>query len=442
MNFNLKLKSLKIKGFRGFKEPIELIFNEKLTVLIGVNAAGKSAILDAIATYLMYLRHEITRGQLYTFPIPLHPKKKRNYDVNNESNELENIITFEFENPGTSGEVRCILRATQQTMTRPEGYESEEDDAESIENQQLIFNSFVRGIYNGRLTGGLKTIPVMAYYGCNSIRTDIPEDTEELLHFDILDTYREALESKVFNFNQFVLLLDRRQKISLQQPQQKDAFLTALKIVIQEILSEDSNIRYEHLRIHWGLLYDEVVIDKVWTSGTRETISLNQLSSGEQFLLGLVADLTRRLYLANPHSDPLQGNGLVLVDEIDLHLHPRWQQKVLPKLMFLFPNIQFVITTHSPLILSELYSHHIRSIEKGKVYGLRDTYGHQDADDMLQLMGFQSVTRQKIKQIHLLLRENKIAEAQSIRNTIVAEGIFTPLLEIDLFIQRKLRKAS
>ncbi len=71
-------------------------------------------------------------------------------------------------------------------------------------------------------------------------------------------------------------------------------------------------------------------------------------------MLVLVSDLARRLALATPLSkDPLkEGQGIVLIDEIDLHLHPRWQIKVMDKLQKLFPKIQWVISTHSPLIIS------------------------------------------------------------------------------------------
>ena len=85
------------------------------------------------------------------------------------------------------------------------------------------------------------------------------------------------------------------------------------------------------------------------------------MSSGEKNLFALVSDLAMRLITANPklkgmsgvtdNNPLLQGKGIVLIDEIDLHLHPKWQSKILPKLMDLFPKVQFIITTHSPIVL-------------------------------------------------------------------------------------------
>ena len=80
--------------------------------------------------------------------------------------------------------------------------------------------------------------------------------------------------------------------------------------------------------------------------------NVNQLSDGEKCTLALFGDLARRISIANPHmQNPLEGKGIVLIDEIELHMHPSWQRKVLTTLKSVFPNIQFIITTHSPQIL-------------------------------------------------------------------------------------------
>jgi hypothetical protein len=85
--------------------------------------------------------------------------------------------------------------------------------------------------------------------------------------------------------------------------------------------------------------------------------SLNpyQLSDGERAFLAVVCDLGRRLALANPAlANPLEGAGVVLMDELELHLHPSWQREVVEKLRTTFPNIQFIATTHSPFIVQSL----------------------------------------------------------------------------------------
>lgn len=92
-------------------------------------------------------------------------------------------------------------------------------------------------------------------------------------------------------------------------------------------------------------------------------IFLHQFSDGQRVLFGLIGDIARRLILLNPAtSEPLKGSGIVLIDEIELHLHPSWQQKVILILRDSFPNIQFIMTTHSPHVITTVEHECIRSI--------------------------------------------------------------------------------
>ncbi len=86
-----------------------------------------------------------------------------------------------------------------------------------------------------------------------------------------------------------------------------------------------------------------------------QTFSMDQLSDGEKCLIAMIGDIARRLAIANPTLDnPLDGEGIVLIDEIDLHLHPTWQRMVAPRLVETFPGLQFIISTHSPQVLSHV----------------------------------------------------------------------------------------
>ncbi len=85
------------------------------------------------------------------------------------------------------------------------------------------------------------------------------------------------------------------------------------------------------------------------------SLNVSQMSDGEKCTMALLGDLARRLTLANPTlENPLLGIGIVLIDEIELHMHPSWQRKILSTLKNAFPNVQFIVTTHSPIILSEV----------------------------------------------------------------------------------------
>jgi predicted ATP-binding protein involved in virulence len=177
---------------------------------------------------------------------------------------------------------------------------------------------------------------------------------------------------------------DKNKQIEILQQQLKslqnpiDKKLKFINLAIRKFIPEFKNIGYEN-HPEEGLFV------------TKDGIKLNvqQLSQGERTLMALVGDISRRLILLNPSLDnPLHGTGIVLIDEIELHLHPSWQQKVLTKLTKTFPNIQFLITTHSPQVLTTCKKGEIRLLRaNGQIETpLWDVYGRESGDALSELM--------------------------------------------------------
>jgi predicted ATP-binding protein involved in virulence len=94
-------------------------------------------------------------------------------------------------------------------------------------------------------------------------------------------------------------------------------------------------------------------IDKMTINKSGKEIEIELLSDGERSLLAMVGDLSRKLSEIS-HNNPLEIPALVLIDEIELHLHPAWQRMIIPRLTKTFPNCQFIVTTHSPQVLSHV----------------------------------------------------------------------------------------
>ena len=95
-------------------------------------------------------------------------------------------------------------------------------------------------------------------------------------------------------------------------------------------------------------------------AGNQKELELDQLSGGYRMVLALAADLARRMAQGNPHlDDPLESEAVVLIDEVDLHLHPKWQQRILVDLRRTFPNTQFIVSTHSPQVLTTVHPKHV-----------------------------------------------------------------------------------
>lgn len=161
-------------------------------------------------------------------------------------------------------------------------------------------------------------------------------------------------------------------------------------------------------------------ISRIWVDSSSGTdvirvindgndVTIEQISDGQRVFLGLVADLSRRMVMLNPAlNNPLEGQGIVLIDEIELHLHPRWQQGVVPSLRTVFPNIQFIITTHSPIVLSTTDRECIRELrecgENGEQYlelPPVQTKGNENSEILEQVMRVSS-TPMNISESYLL----------------------------------------
>ncbi|MDX1909417.1 MAG: AAA family ATPase [Bacteroidia bacterium] len=361
LTYYIKLKSLSLKNFRGARE-MDISFDELLTVFIGNNGAGKSTVLDGLAYFLKYLESLIT-GMGYNPNIT----GLKDLDVNIHASMAELNLEMALNDALHSLHIEINRDSFEIPVSSSEG------DASIYELQT--------DVYEGLGKGQKMHLPVLAYYGANSlmIRPDDIAGNEaiENEYRGIYNAYKNGLSASSFRFQDFFRWFDLQQKIGLQKG--RNSKLDTVRVAISAMLSE-GDIAYGNLHVDWNETGDILELPK-----GEDRLNVLMLSSGEKTLLALVADLARRLAIANPHSNtPLtEGTGIVLIDEIDLHLHPKWQRRVVPKLLEIFPKVQFVVTTHSPLVLGKIHSKHIRILDQGHVFGSDDTYGH-DVSDILE----------------------------------------------------------
>ncbi|WP_234918195.1 AAA family ATPase, partial [Vibrio anguillarum] len=114
-----------------------------------------------------------------------------------------------------------------------------------------------------------------------------------------------------------------------------------------------------------------------------EPFDVAQLSQGEKSLMALIGDIARRLSVMNPElKNPLEGDGIVVIDEVDMHLHPKWQRSLIKQLTTTFPKCQFVLSTHSPLVISDCKNVLAYLIGDEELIQLPSLYG-QDANTVL-----------------------------------------------------------
>ena len=134
---------------------------------------------------------------------------------------------------------------------------------------------------------------------------------------------------------------------------------------------------------------DKCLIMETKRGDREERMPVSSLSDGEREVINLVSDIAYRMAVLNPQmlSNITKTPGIILIDEIDMHLHPRWQKTILQDLKRVFPNVQFIVTTHSPSIISNITSEHIRLLSDWQVREPdSQTYGRNSNDLLLDLL--------------------------------------------------------
>jgi len=216
--------------------------------------------------------------------------------------------------------------------------------------------------------------PIFAYY--NTERAVIRNKPERRRgfqkEFSRADAYDGALD-KGLNYKKIVewfCYVEHKQDQGMKASRDWDyrsLETQTIQLAVEKLLPGFRNIRTVSNPL-------DLVIDVEDEDGVVKACRIDtQLSDGYKCVLVLVLDLVSRILEANsmlPDMTPaklLDAEGVVLIDEVDLHLHPSWQQRVLPDLCRTFPNIQFIVTTHSPQVLSSVPKECVRIIQNGEV---------------------------------------------------------------------------
>lgn len=348
----MKIDRLVLKHFRGIRE-IDIPFHHHMTVLVGVNGAGKSAVLDALAILLSWLvaRVRQARGS---------GRLIRELDIQNRTSFA--VIRAEGRAPGIvswqedleAGGLSWQLVKTRQAHAKGE------------ETSKLGLLTVLAEAIRRRVAESQEqcSIPLFAYYPINRAVLDIPLRIRTTHDFGLMEAWDESLTSAA-NFRSFFEWFRNREDLEnenrryVEQSEKPDDWefpdrqLRAVRKALEAFLPEFTQfaVRRNPLRMTVLKLGEEIRVD--------------QLSDGEKCLIALIGDLARRLAIANPTlANPLAGDGVVLIDELDLHLHPAWQRRVTLQFNETFPNVQFVVSTHSPQVISEVSHQQIRLLTK------------------------------------------------------------------------------
>jgi predicted ATP-binding protein involved in virulence len=358
-NNTLKIDNLYLKNYRGFNE-FSMDFHEQLTVLVATNGKGKTAILDAIAVAFGTFVNTTGLAKGATF----HRSDVRRLKTRQtEINEMEEIYPLVLK---VQGEIdnQCVEWVRE--FKRP-------NSATTIKDTKPLIN-YGEHIRNIVAHGEDQTLPLISYYGTgrlwghkkvtfNKKKNETSRLSGYIDCLDPLSSYR-AFESwyEYICKSEFELKMEAIEKENLTLP--KNEFTTmrkALQTAVNKVLEKNTG---------WAnIIYKQKAQSIIAVSENTGELTVTQLSDGIRNIIGLVADIAYRAIKLNPHLNhaPEETPGIVLIDEVDMHLHPKWQQTILTDLVSAFPNIQFIVTTHSPQVLSTVKKEQIRLLDGNQV---------------------------------------------------------------------------
>ncbi len=420
----MKINQLILKNYRGAID-LPLEFTDRVNVFFGVNGAGKSTVIDALAIALSWVVGRIQYAKASGRPIS-----------ENDITNGKSFASIELFCADGEQNVQWKLLKTRKGIRPPE-------ERSNLSALKKYAQRFQKGI---DLETENINLPLFVYYPVNRSVLDIPLRIRGKHRFTLFAAYDDALISGA-NFRTFFEWFreredleneNRKYEYAMFKPEDfvfPDPQLEAVRSALKQFLPEFDNlsVRRNPLRM------------EVQKEG--KLLTVNQLSDGEKCLIAMIGDLARRMAITNPLRDkPLEGEGIILIDEIDLHLHPKWQRMVVPRLLQVFPRCQFVISTHSPHVITHVLSDNLYRLtqEKGRIIAKRpsESYG-KNVDRILEDLMELETTRPdpikiRLKEIFNKIDEGDFAVAReqiaALRDEI---GEDPEMVKADVLIRRK-----
>jgi len=320
----MRIRELTLENYRAFGESETFTFEGGFTAIAGINGRGKTSLLDGIALLASRLLPHIS-------PARSGYRSIGSADVH----DGRGTATL-------SMKVNCAGIPIEYTISL-----GMDDKSPKTTKLPASVKTAARNAY-GDTSRADDAAPLVVYFTTDRAGYRLPQKLPTEVPRGQAAAYAGALFNRTVNFRDFMVRY--RNAIVIQEDETRtnpsylgDPAVTAISDALSTFLGGFRNLRVQQSPLR-------LLVDK-----DGQTFDLSQLSDGERSFLALICDLGRRLALANPElPNPLHGAGVALIDELELHLHPKWQREVRDKLLATFPNIQFVATTHSPFIIQSM----------------------------------------------------------------------------------------
>ncbi len=369
----MKLSKVEITYFRCFKS-LTIDLQPDINVIVGANGAGKSSVLDAIAIALYEViaandaggkRQRAAQGaaleptDIYIDPSAADPIGGRQSFVQVRATAIDFYEVDEFTETPLTGQPITLEWSEYIQFTRPNTFSYDTRASERLSRLNRYFQTIWDEIRKSS-PQALIPLPVVAYYRASRRINGMP-DLGDIFRVEVsrIEAFANALNAGA-SFTAMCQWLYLRENEELRaQADRRETDPTefsSLRAIRQALRSTIEGVE----RIYFDGSPPRLMIDLQNSEGLPQAFELAQLSDGYRNLLALVLDFARRLALANPNrQNPLDAPGILLIDEIELHLHPRWQQTIVPSLQSAFPNTQIIVSTHSPAVLTTVQREHV-----------------------------------------------------------------------------------
>ena len=398
------VRGLKLAHLRAI-EIAEFRFQPGFNLIVGVNGVGKSTVLDALRICLSrILRLIISRVKPISFDksdirsgFPfLEAELSLTIDIDDDELRFtrlqwrEEFAADDYEN---LKRLRREILESERRRDRARNLLRELDEPHGVYDSDSFMPLKARFLSASRAA---KVVPNCVFFSPNRSVVSRASTARSRAAGGTSAAYAEALVPRPMYVAQFAdwmrvqEALAKEQKEALAKEQSTaERHLQVLRSAVDRFLPAYKNLRPT----------DEESPRLIINQGGIE-LDVGQLSDGERGVLALVLDLARRLSQANPSLvDPLRdGHAVVLIDEIDLHLHPKWQRQIVHKLTETFPGCQFIATTHSPQVIGEVPHERIHIISDGEVYSPPHSFGVDSSRVLEEIMDAEPRTK-KVKEL-------------------------------------------
>lgn len=398
----MHLNSIKITNFRKI-EHMELNFKPGFNLLIGDNSVGKTSVLEAIAVALGGFLAGISGIKT------IHFSNDEIRRVNTLTGEGSNNIEYK-----TPIIVECNMQLNEKNFIFTRKKNNISSSRSTVEPKDICKEA------DCLIKNRNSVLPVISYQSASRMwvqkkdkwNNPFSDDYSRIIGY--VDCLDESSNTKMMTN-----WCKKMEQISWQMDKKINEYESA-KSAVSHFISRMTNI--DNAKIFYDKRSEELSC-----SIADEFLPLRLMSAGYRSMIGMVFDIAYRMAVLNP--DLLEktntSSGVVLIDELDLHLHPKWQWKIIESLESTFPNVQFIATTHSPIILSSYKGENIIYInDYSTAEYKKSTYGYQ-VNNILDIVQGSNIRVPDIQSafsdFYKAIDKNRIADAEKILNELKAK---------------------